>query len=118
MLLVSATTRNRSQPFAAVRARPSLQKSGRVYGESHQNVSLDVSEDVLMSFCFHAWHFVTFDVFHYVSAGMCVCVRDRREGRVAVSMGKATKNVSFSRCQKMCSPFCVAGVALCGIRGV
>ena len=30
-------------------------------------------------------------------------MRDRREGKVCMSMGEATKNVSFPACQKMCS---------------
>ena len=63
-------------------------------GKATQNVSfstykrvfLDVSEDVLMSFSGAG---VALCDIRCVSAGMCV--HDRREAKVAVSMGKATK---------------------------
>ena len=49
---------------------------------------------------------------------MCVCVRDRRETRVAVSIKKATKHVSLDVSEDVLMLFCVAGVALFDIRCV
>ena len=81
-------------------------------GKRPKRVFLDVSEDVLMSFCVAG---VALCDIRCVSAGMCVCVclRSRREGKVGVSMGKATKT---------CLPRPVSGhvvlrpgVALCDI---
>ena len=69
-----------------------------LWGKPPKRVFLDVSEDVFVLFCVAD---VALCDSRCVSAGMCV--RDHREGKVAVSMGKTTKNVSFSTCQKMCS---------------
>ena len=89
--------------------RPSWQKSCRVYaGKPQKRVFLDVSEDVLMSFCVAG---VALCDIRCVSAGMCVCVRDRRGRKVAVSMGKATKTC-LSRRVRRC-----AHVVLRGRRG-
>ena len=68
-------------------ARPSWQKSCRVYGGSHRNVSFSTCQKMWSSrFALQSWHFVTFDVFQ----PECVCA-NRREGKSAVSLGKATK---------------------------
>ena len=58
----------------------------RLWGKPQKRVFLDVSEDVLMSFCVAD---VALCDIQCVSEGMCV--RDRRAGEVAVSMGKGAK---------------------------
>ena len=64
-------------------ARPSWQKCCCVLRASHQNVSFATCEKMWSCrFAPQAWHFVTFDV---------MCVHDRREGKIAVPMGKVTK---------------------------
>ena len=70
-----------------------------------KHVFLDVSEDVVMSFCVAG---VALCDIGCLSEGMCV--HDRREGKVAASFGgsgcaqgKSHKNVYFSMCWKMCS---------------
>ena len=71
------------------------------WGKPQKRVFLDVSEDVLILFCVAG---VALCDMRCVSGGMCV--RHRREGKVALSslsLGRATKNVSFLTCQKMCS---------------
>ena len=45
-------------------------------------------------------------------------MRDRREGKVVVPMGKATKRVFLDVSQNVVISFCVADVALCDIRRV
>ena len=57
-----------------------------LWGKPQKRVFLDVSEDVLMSFCVAG---VALCDIRCVSGGMCV--RDRREGNVGVSLGEATK---------------------------
>ena len=54
-----------------------------LWEKPQKRVFFDVSEDVLMPFCLAG---VSLCDIRCVS-----CVRDRREGKVAVSMGKATK---------------------------
>ena len=51
------------QLSTTVRARPSWQKSWRVYGGSHKNVSFSTCQKMWpCRFAQQAWHFVTFDV--------------------------------------------------------
>ena len=57
-----------------------------LWGKPQKRVFLDVSEDVLMSFCVAC---VALCDIRCVSGGMCV--HDRREGKVGLSMGEATK---------------------------
>ena len=83
LLLVSATVCNRPRTTVVRVKLPCL------WGKPPKRVFLDVSEDVLMSFCMAG---VALCDIPCVSAGMCV--RDRREGKVAVSLGKATKMCS------------------------
>ena len=80
----------------------------RVYGGSHQNVSFFTCQK-MCSCCFawQAWHVVTFDVFQ--SGGMCV--HDRPETKVAVSVRKATKTCLSLRVRRC------AHVVLRGRRG-
>ena len=78
-------------------------------------VFLDVSEDVVMSFC-------------VASVALCdiprVCggisARDRREAKVAVSMGKVARTclsrVFLDVSEDVVMPFCVAGVSLCSTK--
>ena len=67
-----------------------------LWGKRQKRVFLDVSEDVLMSFCVAG---VALCDIRGVSGGMCV--RDRRETKVPMSMGEATQ--TCLSCQKMCS---------------
>ena len=57
-----------------------------LWGKPQKRVCLDVPENLLMSFCVAGMALC--DI-RCVSAGMCV--RGSREGKVAVSMGQATK---------------------------
>ena len=57
-----------------------------LWGKPPKRVFVDVSEDVLISFCVAG---VALCDIRCVSRGMCV--HDRREGKVGVSMGEATK---------------------------
>ena len=43
---------------------------------------------------------------------VCVCVHDRREGKVGVSMGEPQKLVFSKVSENVRMPFCMAGVAL------
>ena len=80
LLLVSATVCNRLQPSAHDRR-------GTKVAVPQKRVFLKVSEDVLPSFCVAG---VALCDICCVSGGMCV--RDRRETKVAVPIvGKATK---------------------------
>ena len=67
---------------------------------------IDVSEDVLMSFCVAG---VALCDIRCVSGGMCV--RDRRWTKVGVSMGEATKTCLYRRVRRC------AHVVLRGRRG-
>ena len=104
LLLVSATVHNRLRA-TVVRVRLLC------LGESFQTVSfLDVSEDVLMSFCVAAWHFVTFDVFQQE----CVCTTVVRL-KLSCLWVKPPKRVFLDVSEDVVMSFCAAGVALCYI---
>ena len=89
LLLASAIVRNRR---CVTLARVKLQC---LWEKLPKRVFLDVSEDVVMSFCVAGMALC--DI-RRVSGGMCV--RDRREGKVAVSMGKATKTCLSRRVRR------------------
>ena len=80
-----------------------------LWGKLPIRVFLDVSEDMLMSIMSFCVAGVALCDIRCVSAGMCV--RERREGKVAVPMGKATK-MCLSRRARRC-----AHVVLCGRHG-
>ena len=57
----SATVRNRLQPFATVRLRPSWAQSCRAYRKSCTNVSFSTCQKMCACrFAWQAWHLVTF----------------------------------------------------------
>ena len=80
-----------------------------LWRKPQERVFLDVSEDVLMSFCMAG---VALCDIRCVSGGMWV--HDRRWTKVVVSVGEATLDVS----EDVLMSFCVAEVALCDIRRV
>ena len=98
LLLPSATVRNRLQPFAHVRNRPSAaivaSKLPCLWEKSQKCVFFDVSQDVLMSFC-------------VAGAALCdislVWGARLSWGWSCHAYGKSRKSVSFSTCHKMCS---------------
>ena len=56
-----ASVRNRSQPSASVRLRPSWPQSCRAYGKSRKNVPFLTCQKMWSCrFAWQAWHFVTF----------------------------------------------------------
>ena len=66
-----------------------------LWGKSHKHVFLDVSEDLLMSFCVAG---VALCDIRRLSGG--ICVHRRREIRVAVLMGKVTKTCPSRRVRR------------------
>ena len=87
-------------------------KVGVSIGEATKTcVLLHVSEDVVMSLCVAG---VALCDIRRVSGGMCV--HDRREGKVGVSIwGKPQKRVFHRVSEEVVMSFCVAGVAVCDI---
>ena len=65
------------------------------WGKPHKRVFLDVPEDVLMSICVAG--LALCDI-RCVSGGLCV--RHRREGKVGVAMGEATKTCLSQRVRR------------------
>ena len=88
-----------SDPAFGVRNRLRMTVGGlklpRLWEKSQKRVFLDVSEDVVMSFCVAG---VALCDIRCVSAGMRV--HDRREGKVAVPMGKVTKTCLSRRARR------------------
>ena len=81
--------------------------------ELQKRVFLHVSDNVLMAFCVAS---VALCDSRCVSAR--ICARDRREGNVAVPIGKTTRTCPSRRVRRCVHVVCVACVALCDIRCV
>ena len=87
-------------------ARPSWQKSCRVYGESHQNVSFSTCQKMCSCrFVWQAWRLVTLDVFQLEW-------RPSWQKSCRVYAGKPPKRVFLDVSEDVLMSFCVAGVAL------
>ena len=82
-----------------------------LWGKLPKRVFLEVSEDVLMSFCVAG---VPPCDMRCVSAGMCA--RGRHQGKVAVSLPEARRGVFLDVSEDVIMLFWVAGMALCDIR--
>ena len=78
-----------------VRDRPGRKVAVSIWGKPQKRVSIDVSEDVLMSFCVAG---VALCDIRRVSGGICVRGRHGRK----VADGESHTNVSLSTRQKMC----------------
>ena len=112
-------TRSRA-PASGVRNRPRTTVGGlklpRLWEKSQKRVCLDVSEDVVMSFCVamvaHG-SFVTFGVCEEES--VCATVDGLKLPRL---WEKSQKRVCLDMSADVVMSFCVASVALCDIRRV
>ena len=95
-------------------APPSWQKSCRVHGESHKNVSFSTCQKMCSCrFAWQAWHFVTVDVFQEE----CVCATVVGE-KLPCPPGKPQKRVFLKVSEDVLMSFCMAGVTLCDSRCV
>ena len=83
-------------------------KLARQLGKPPKRVFLDVSEDVLISFCVAG---VALCDIRRVSGGMCVCAAVVRV-KLACLWGKPPKRVFLDVSEDVLISFCVAGVAL------
>ena len=90
-------------------ARPSWQKSCRVFGGSHKNVSFSTCQKMCSCrFAWQAWRFVTFDV----CEEECVCAAVVRV-KLPCLWGKPQKRIFLDVSEDVLMSFCVAGMALC-----